>query len=229
MQNLSYVSNENELDPIITESDVFNVYKKEVVISYNVYQVYLSNSVEDSHKYDAICNLLRMSTQNDIVLFYLANFGGSCHGLVNLVNAVKHTKASVFMLVTAPCYSAGATLAISGDYLYMYENTFLMFHNYSAVSAGKGEEMRLDVEETKRWIHGYFRMYHKPFLTECECKRIENDKDIYVRWDDKDIHSRISRHFKNADKREIHNWLLGVGDESSITQRLLQLVGGALV
>lgn len=188
---------EEKYEPIIDVDEAGQVFHKKMEMTVNMYKIYLTDSVNESDKYSEMCNLLRDLKNTDSVTFYLANYGGSCHGCVNLISAIRECESIVHMCVTAPCYSAGATLSLCGDSLTMYPHSFLMFHNYSAAAIGKGHELKLDTEHTRRWIHGYFEEVHRPFLTKTEHRKITEDRDLYIHWDDSTLQARIERHFKN--------------------------------
>lgn len=157
---------------------------------------YLSEEMQLPPAYVEMCHDLRRNiAAQDTVTITLNNFGGSCHGLISIVNAIKACPAKVHMVVAAPCYSAGASLALAGSSLSMEHNTFLMFHNYSGGSSGKGEDIVDDAMHHRKWIYRYFRDLHMPFLSEKECARIESNRDVYVHSHDKDLNSRLRRHF----------------------------------
>jgi ATP-dependent protease ClpP protease subunit len=176
------------------------VIKKIPVAGKNYIHIYLSNNIETAETYRDLRHVLRTTASTDVVTFYLSGYGGDCHGLISIVSAINASKAKVHMAVDAPCYSAHATLALAGDSLSMNKRTFLMFHNYSGGHYGKGNELTSLIQHTNKWIHGYFKEYHCPFLTEEECEKIIKDKDIYVHAEDKDIKTRIRRHFKRSKK-----------------------------
>lgn len=161
-----------------------------------IYEVYLEQEITGAINYAGLCNLLRLAERLDTFNFYLANYGGSCHSLINLISAVFDSKANTVMHVTAPCYSAAATLALCGTGISFCKHSFLMFHNYSSIAHGKGNELLDHVKNTDKWIKDYMRKLHQPFLTKEECLKIEDDKDIYVSWDDKTLKQRIERHWK---------------------------------
>ena len=173
----------------------FSIKKNDVTAQ--VLHIYLKSTIDSAEEYIDLCHELRSLSENDTVYMYIGNYGGSCHGLVSLISAVRDCPAEVNMVVTAPCYSAGSSLALAGDSLEMKDFSFLMFHNYSSFSWGKGGELLEGVVNTKKWIHDYFNKIHSPFLTESECKRVENDKDVYVHYNDKNLSKRLKRHFKS--------------------------------
>ena len=172
------------------------IKKRKTDISIYEISIYLSDSIMEIDKYSEVIDTLLHAGQHDKVTMYLANFGGSCHSVIYLINSLGMCKAPVQMEVLAPCHSAGATLAISGDGLAIHKNTFLMFHNYSSVIVGKGAELKMSLDETDRWIKTYFEDLHFPFLTKNELKIISKDEDIYIHADDKGLLKRIERHYK---------------------------------
>lgn len=159
------------------------------------HRAYLSDSILDIHSYAHFVNMFETAQDGDTIHLYLANLGGRCDSCVYIANAMKMCKGTVNVIVAGRCCSAGATLALCGHGLQMRPNTYLMFHNYSSVDGGKGQELKQSVEETRRWIHGYFRMFHSPFLTDEEIKNVEKDQDVYIHWDDRGLIKRLKRHF----------------------------------
>lgn len=168
--------------------------KKTIV---NSYDIYMGNDVDLEQQYHQLCHLLRVVVnKDDDVTFHLGNFGGSCHAGMQIVNAVQNCKGKVTMQVEFPCYSMGALLAISGNDLVMEPSTFLMFHNYSGGSRGKGAELIKGALETHKWLMGMFERIGSPFLTNKEIKKLMRDEDIYIHHDDKTLETRKKRHFK---------------------------------
>ena len=171
------------------DGDTLDVYRYR-------YEVYLTENIVRASSYSGLCSLLRESKAYDEFNFYLANYGGYCHSLINLVSAIYDSRSTVNMHVVAPCYSAASTLALCGDSLDLRPYTFLMFHNYSATKSGKGQELIDEMVASDSWIKDYMSHLHKPFLSQGECQKIENDKDVRIFYNDKDLEHRIKRHFK---------------------------------
>jgi ATP-dependent protease ClpP protease subunit len=183
-----------EEDLIAPKPEVFSVTK---VPKSHVYDVYLSDVVDDRNEsYFGLLQILRQVTKDDEVIVYLANRGGSCQVGLMLITAFKHCPAHVTMNVVAPCYSMGACLALCGNALIMQPSTFLMFHNYSGGSEGKGGELLQGTIEYSKHSMEFTKHFCTPFLSPEELKKIENDQDVYVHSNAKDLKSRIRRHFK---------------------------------
>lgn len=160
------------------------------------YSVYLEDEIVGGFNYKELCQALAGATENDIFNFYIGGYGGSCNGLMHVVNSIRSTKAKeTNMILVAPSFSAHATLALVGTSLRYEPFTFLMFHNYSGAAMGKGGEIETSHEATKRWIGTYMRSLHAPFLSPKECAHLELDRDVYVHFDDPDLPARLKRHF----------------------------------
>jgi len=165
---------------------------------YEVVDVYLTSETNEGKFYTVIDHKLRSLNNGDVVNIYLRNYGGTINGLTDLLSAIHDTEASeVNMILTAPSYSCGALLAVAGTSLRMKPNTFLMFHNYSTGSSGKGGEAMISSKEHDKWIKRLMRDIAMPFLTEKEMVGLEHDQDIYIHEYDKSVKERIKRHFKN--------------------------------
>lgn len=172
--------------------------KKELKFSAHRYHVYFPTDFGSDY-FGELCHTLRTSNPDDEFYFYLANFGGSVHTLVNLVSAIRAAKAKVIkMIVTSPCYSCGAALALSGTDLEMARDTFLLFHNYSTQESGKAGEAIQAMMNHNTWITKFLRRTHTPFLTKEECEDIDNDRDLYIHAGERSTQERINRHFKKG-------------------------------
>lgn len=163
---------------------------------YISYTVDLLGSIKGKG-YETLCTFLRNDvTAHDQVTLALSNTGGSVDAGYKIINALRACQGYITCRVESPCYSMGAILAIAGDALVMEKNTFLMFHNYSGMQGGKGQEA-LDMHiHTHDWIKHAFKSVCMPFLTKVEMDRIFDDKDLYVHDNAKDLKARMKRHFK---------------------------------
>lgn len=190
---------EEPVSPKILTSDVDIVKAKTL----KVHDVYIYGPIEQPKAYIELSkNLLKADPEQEYFRFRIASPGGSCHGIIALINAIRQCNTVVEMHVDSPSYSAAATLALAGDALYMHRNTLLMFHNYSGGSYGKGGELKTMIKEEDMWIRKYMRDIHHPFLTADECSGLEKDQDVWIHSSDKDLKKRIDRHFSKPGERK---------------------------
>lgn len=161
------------------------------------YDIYLDDDFDmPSADYRELFHKLQEANERDVVNIHLASFGGACHVGFQVCHAVKDCKAHTIITVEQPCYSMGAILACCGDKLVMKPGTLLMMHNYSGGSRGKGGEMLMGAKHQDRWLHESFKYFASPFLTDAELEAMKKDQDIYIHASDRNLKSRMRRHFK---------------------------------
>ena len=192
--HLNADSDPDEEEGIAPKTGVYSIYPYED--KKLIYNVYLSESIENNFKYTDLLHTLRHIKADDEVRIYMANYGGQCSTGFQLVNAIRECKAPVHMVLDAPSYSMGAILALSGKSLTMNPGTFLMFHNYTSFDMGKGAELHMAVNHYFDHFHRHLKTICGPFLTNKELRHLQKDNDLYISADAPDIKDRIKRHFK---------------------------------
>lgn len=188
----SKLHDDDELDLI--ENKTCRVYKKSRGTKYDIY---LSHSIEVYEAgYLEVLRICEEATENDSILFHLANFGGSCHQGFRICSVIRACKAATYAIVEAPCYSMGAIIALAPKHLVIYNGTFLMFHNFSGESGGKGGEMALSVGEYAKHFKFQITDLCSPFLTSKEIEGIHQDRDVYIHAEETGLTKRLLRHEK---------------------------------
>ena len=176
------------------DSEVYNIEKN--VRSFE-YEVTLSEEIESPvYKYQSLCTFLREEVkEEDTVIFQISNYGGSCDSAAAIVNAMMDCKGRIKCCVNSASYSAATMIALAGDELELKRFSFLMFHNFSYTTRGKGGELKADIANTERNIHSMMSYLYEGFLTKQEIKDLFNDKDTYVHWNDKNLAERLANKF----------------------------------
>ena len=149
----------------------------------NEYDVYLGDSVGESKKYYDLFYKLSKAGKTDKFNIHLNNRGGLVSSGVNLINAIRTSAASTTIHVEGPVYSMGAILALCGDSIVLYPNTFLMFHDYSTSEYGKGNEIHISVTNYQQYFSDLLYDVCYPFLSKKEIKSIQEGKDLYVPYE----------------------------------------------
>lgn len=177
------------------EDNELTIIKKEV--KSHEYSVYLSEDISHSVlKYADLIHLLRYEVNaDDTVNIFLSNYGGSCDTATAIINAINSCSGTVTAIVSSACYSAATLIALSCDKLVLADHSFLMMHNFSNTYLGKAGEIKAEVANTEKLIHGLMQSIYAPFLTKAEINAILNDKDVYIHWNDGSLDERIERHF----------------------------------
>lgn len=183
------------------ESISSNTFEIKSKVLQREHRIYLSDAVEDdSCSYIDLIHFLGEVKKNDLVHLHLANYGGDCHVGFRLCNAVKQCKAEITTEIDGPCYSMGAILALTGDKIKFNHGTFLMFHNYSTWTGGKGNEFLTSAEAFNKHFYTNLMNLCSPFLNKAEINKLKSDQDVYVHYNEENIDKRIARHFPKTRK-----------------------------
>lgn len=155
------------------------------------------NITDKASDYKDLFAALRQATDRDIIIIDLECPGGSCDVGFRIYDHIQACAGQVHMVVSGPCYSMGALLALAGDSLSMYEDTFLMFHTFSyGVFPTKSGDVEMDVKYTTQMYKSRIDKICQPFLSKSELNKMHEGKDLYITDDDKSLVRRIKRTFK---------------------------------
>lgn len=92
--------------------------------------------------------------------------------------------ARVVTIVEARAYSMAALIFLSGDEMYVHDNCQLMFHTYSGIFSGKGNEQEAEVAAVGKWFGKVMRRICTPFLSVVEIDKILKGGDCWVDSDE---------------------------------------------
>lgn len=160
------------------------------------YNISIWGDIEEYEDYDDLLRALEKVGKDDHVTLKVSTPGGCCDIGFNIYERINNLKCRVDVIVPYPTYSMGAILALCGDTLKVAPGSFLMFHDYSTGTRGKGNEIAKSAEAYGECFSYRFNKVCQPFLTKKECEKILNGQDLYVKWDDENLAKRIERHFK---------------------------------
>lgn len=167
------------------------ILQQACVYRYNIY-----DSIDNFSDYLDLINGLRETTDRDHVVLYINSPGGRVDVGLSIISAIKSCPACVTAIVEGPSYSMASVIALACDDLQMFDNTFLMFHNYSTASFGKGAELMGSLNHNDKHIKKLMMSVCHPFLSKKEIEKINNDQDIYIYDDDEELGKRKLRHYK---------------------------------
>lgn len=165
------------------------------IVRFNLY-----DEIGEFSEYEDFIVAMGNYNEDDRVVIYINSPGGRTDVGASLINTIRNCKAHVTCVVEEPSYSMAAIIALTGDDLVMYPNTYLMFHNYSTYTSGKGQELTQYTNNLNRHYNITMQRYCMPFLSKSEITKILEDGDVYVYADDvynkTSLDKRIGRHFK---------------------------------
>jgi ATP-dependent protease ClpP protease subunit len=173
--------------------------KYEIIVEpRNVYTISVWDGIDSYGDYNDLFKKFTEITANDVVNLRVSSHGGRCDVGFEIYDRLKLLECPIHVTVPYPTYSMGAILALCGNFLKVEPGAFLMFHDYSFGTRGKGNEVFKQTEAYKEVFKYRFNQICQPFLTKKECEKVLNGQDLYVKWNDDNLENRIRRHFDAA-------------------------------
>lgn len=178
----------NDDKPVLDNDDVYISNQK---IEQNIYHVYLHEEISSLQGYREFLHLLRTAAQTDMFIIYINNFGGNLHTCIDIVHAMQSCQGTITTVITGPIYSAAPLIALQGHKIFMNENTFMMFHDYSTMEVGKGNEIEKSTTHYRGFFSEFMGRMCKKFLTRKEISNVLSGKDLYLSRDE--CHKRLKK------------------------------------
>ena len=134
-----------------------------------------------ANPYFNLIHILHMADAGDEVVLNLYTYGGSVETGCMIINAMKHTKATVKTVALGICASIGAMIWSCGSIREVSDTATIMFHMPSGLTYGK----TADNEEESRQIQEYFSEFMRTategLLTADELEKIINRRvDLFI-------------------------------------------------
>ncbi len=163
----------------------YNFYEQKITARQLHY--YISGHIEEPAKYTEMVHKIRSASANDVVHIHLNTPGGMVSTGVQIISAIRASQGHVVTHLEGEACSMGAILFLCGDEMVVYDDSLLMFHNYSGGAFGKGHEITAVVDAINRWYTKLTKTICVPFLTEGELKKIYDGADIWMLSDEVEI------------------------------------------
>lgn len=152
---------------------------------------YLCGEIREPQYYTELFYTLRSASETDLVYLHLNSSGGDFNTGLQIINNVLASNARVITILEARAYSMAALIFLSGDELIVHDNCQLMFHTYSGIFAGKGNEQQAEATAIGSWFEKAMTRLCSPFLSETEIRNILKGSDVWI--DSDDIRRRLQR------------------------------------
>ncbi len=128
-------------------------------------------------------NLLREANDDDHFILYLNNYGGQVNTGLDIINSMRACNGKVMTCMTGPCYSMAPLIILAANEIFVEDDTFMMFHDYSSGIVGKGSEMHASIAAEKPHFDNLFTRLTDKFLTTKEQRHILKGQDLYLNKD----------------------------------------------
>jgi len=178
-----------ELEDEEKEQKPYNFYEQKVVVRQQHY--YISGVIEEPPKYTEMIHRIRTAGPNDTVHIHLNTPGGLVSTGVQIISAMRASQGHVVTHLEGEACSMGALLFLTADEMVVYDDSLLMFHNYSGAAFGKGHELTSTVEATNKWYTKLAKTVCTPFLTDPEMKKIFDGADMWMLSDE--VETRLKK------------------------------------
>lgn len=152
---------------------------------------YLSGSIQQSSYYTELFHTLRTASDVDLIYLHLNTSGGDFDTGLQIINNMQASNAHVITVLEARAYSMGAFIFLAGDELLVHDNCQLLFHIYSGVFTGKGNEQQAESLALSNWFEKFMTRTCQPFLSATEIKNILKGSDLWM--DSDEIQHRLAR------------------------------------
>lgn len=152
---------------------------------------YLCGEIREPQYYTELFYTLRTASETDLVYLHLNSSGGDFNTGLQIINNVLASNARVVTILEARAYSMAALIFLCGDELIVHDNCQLMFHIYSGIFAGKGNEQQAEVIAVGSWFEKVMSRLCSPFLSMHEIENILKGSDVWL--DSDEIRRRLQR------------------------------------
>ena len=113
----------------------------------------------------------------DVINVYINTMGGSCQEGIAIINALRRTGATINTYNTSFACSMGATILLSGDNKYMYDNSLTMIHNCWSMACGNANELRKQADDLDKINQSILNIYKQATtLDEATLIQMMNDE-----------------------------------------------------
>jgi ATP-dependent protease ClpP protease subunit len=147
----------------------------------NIYDVYLTDSIEEPAEYNKLINLLVGLDYYNKVHMYINNNGGAVASAFMIRNAMLKCKAHIVGYLSGTVASSASILSLACDDIVVSPFLSHMSHNYFHGVQGTGNQVKDYVDFTDRELKRAFREIYTGFLTEEEILLVtERDKEVWL-------------------------------------------------
>lgn len=160
-------------------------------------EYYLSDSIGAPKHYVDMIHAIRSMQQTDVAHIYINSCGGAISTAVQIMSAIDECEGTVICHAEGECMSAGTLLLLKGHGVMVHAHTMCMFHDFSTVVAGSGDQIKKEIEATHGWVWDIAKDIYSGVLTEDEIAHIAENNAIWLTT--KDMVPRLE---KLADQRK---------------------------
>lgn len=188
------------------------------IVPVQIHHFYVVDEIRDVDAYLNMINTLKTSEQHDTIFIYINTPGGNLITTLQIVAAIKQSAATVVTCMEGQVASAGTMIFLAGHRHMVGPNTFFMAHNYSAITGGKGFEIKTRQKFDEQYFSKLVKDIYTGFLTEEEINAIMEDRDVWL--DAEEVAKRLQHKMINphASQEDAQNFLAALLGDSAVAQ-----------
>lgn len=168
--------------PNPSEGNKIPQYKQ--VIPVCLYHFYIIDEIGEPDSFLDLINTLKTAEEHDTVFIYLNTPGGSLQTTVQIISAMRQSRATIVTCLEGEVCSAGTLIFLSGHRHIVNPNCTFMIHNYSQWLGGKGNEVALRVKYSEQYFKKLAIDLYNGFLSEEEINAVIEGKDYWMESDE---------------------------------------------
>jgi ATP-dependent protease ClpP protease subunit len=169
---------------MLQQQDTSSIKCYKQTIPVNIYHFYISDHIEDYKTFLDFINILKTAEEHDRIVIYLNCPGGDLYITIQIINAIRLSRATVVTCMDGQVCSAATLIFLSGHEYIVNKHCSFMIHNYSEGVFGKGNEIISRVKHATDWFKKLTYEIYGGFLTDVEIEGMLEGKDIWLDSDE---------------------------------------------
>ena len=146
--------------------------------------IYLLESIDAPSEYAKACRVLETAFHGDTITLHINNGGGYVDSGFMLIDAINTTKATVTAKLTGTVASVSTIITLACSKIVVAPYIQFMIHNYSGGAAGKGHEIKAQMDFSDAELNRAFGEIYGGFLTDHEMELVIAGKDLWMGKDE---------------------------------------------
>ena len=207
--------------PNPSEGNKIPQYKQ--VIPVSLYHFYIIDEIGEPDSFLDLINTLKTAEEHDTVFIYLNTPGGSLQTTVQVISAMRQSRATIVTCLEGEVCSAGTLIFLSGHRHIVNPNCTFMIHNYSQWLGGKGNEVALRVKYSEHYFKKLAIDLYNGFLSDEEIEAVIEGKDYWM--ESEEVIERLNQRNNNQiseDVAQVADEALATVSEMATNQELPQ-------
>jgi len=155
---------------------------REIVPKHKKYTLYIEAFGHQNSQLHKILHELRKGVEHDVLEIRIDSPGGYVSEGITMYNTMRELfNGRTMTYLDSTGFSMGAMLFSLGDQRIVYEDSSLMYHNYSSGYFGKGQELKSYIDFEDKHFDEFFskKIVRKGFLTKEEYDHMKMGKDFW--------------------------------------------------